>query len=121
MPGCTRPHINPLYSRSRRYFQSRSRRCAARPQDGGLGLPLKTVQCVSVTRPWRNHGHLPMASRGPELARAEALRQAMLGLIDGPGFVYAGKTVCAGLRNESERMNANATTAPISSLIPPPK
>ena len=28
-----------------------------------------------------------------KLARAEALRQAMLGLIDGPGFVYAGKTV----------------------------
>jgi CHAT domain-containing protein len=29
----------------------------------------------------------------PKLARAEALRQAMLGLIDGPGFVDAGKTV----------------------------
>lgn len=29
----------------------------------------------------------------PTLARAEALRQAMLGLIDGPGYVYAGKTV----------------------------
>ncbi len=29
----------------------------------------------------------------PKLARAEALRQAMLGLIDGPGYVYAGNTV----------------------------
>jgi len=29
----------------------------------------------------------------PTLSRSEALRQAMIGLIDGPGFVYAGKTV----------------------------
>jgi CHAT domain-containing protein/tetratricopeptide (TPR) repeat protein len=29
----------------------------------------------------------------PKLARAEALRQAMVGLIDGPGYVYSGKTV----------------------------
>jgi CHAT domain-containing protein len=29
----------------------------------------------------------------PGLGRAEALRQAMLGLIDGPGYVYGGKTV----------------------------
>jgi regulator of PEP synthase PpsR (kinase-PPPase family) len=28
---------------------------------------------------------------------------------------------CAGRRNESQRMKANATTAPISSAIPPPK
>jgi len=27
----------------------------------------------------------------PKLARSEALRQAMLGLIDGPGFMYGGK------------------------------
>jgi CHAT domain-containing protein len=29
----------------------------------------------------------------PKLPRAEALRQAMLGLIDGPGYIYGGKTV----------------------------
>jgi CHAT domain-containing protein len=28
----------------------------------------------------------------PGLGRAEALRQAMLGLIDGPGYIYGGKT-----------------------------
>jgi len=32
-------------------------------------------------------------AEAPKLARAEALRQAMLGLIDGPGYVHAGKTV----------------------------
>ncbi len=55
--------------------------------------------------------HLPEAAADPKLARAEALRQAMLGLIDGPGYVYAGNTVysyaysrCSGHRTRLSEM-----------------
>ena len=35
----------------------------------------------------------PRQAADPGLGRAEALRQAMLGLIDGQGYIYGGKTV----------------------------
>jgi hypothetical protein len=39
----------------------------------------------------------------------------------GTAALSLSRPYCAGRRNESQRMNANATAAPISSPIPPPK
>jgi endonuclease III len=78
--------------------------------------------------------HASLERAADVLSTVKGLRRSVSGIVASSMAVLPGRFLknlhiaalfhsrphCAGRRNESRRMNANATAAPISSPIPPP-